>query len=112
MFKQMIADVVGPDAHYMVSASYIDFVDSSREYTCRYMCPVYVHQGSVRNIDFDEQGVLLDTFFSPKPGVPAERIRIPYDQIYQIARSPTGGMYVSKDNVYTNRANFRMPPLQ
>ncbi|MVM42286.1 hypothetical protein GO730_39010 [Spirosoma sp. HMF3257] len=66
ILKQMVADMAEPDAHYMVSASYIDFVDSTRLHSRRYMCPIYIHPDSADNFDFDEQGILLDTFFSPR----------------------------------------------
>ncbi|GAB3715776.1 hypothetical protein GCM10027592_56480 [Spirosoma flavus] len=112
VLKQMVADYSDSDCHYMVSASYFDFVDSERQHTRQYMAPIYVHQDSAANIDFDEQGVLLDTFFSPEQDTPAERIRIPYDQIYRIARSSTGGLFTNEDTVYNEPSRFKMPPLR
>ena len=112
ILKQMVADMAEPDAHYMVSASYIDFVDSDRLHTRRYMCPIYVHPDSADQFDFDEQGILLDTFFSPEKGTLPERIRIPYDQIYRIAKSPTGGLFVDEDSVYQDSSKFKIPPLK
>ncbi|WP_020597287.1 hypothetical protein [Spirosoma panaciterrae] len=95
----------------MVSASYIDFIDTDRDHSRQYMCPIFVHQDSAANIDFDEQDMLLDTFFSPEPGAPAKRIRIPYDQIYQIARNSVGGMFIKEDSVYRESSRFKVPPL-
>ena len=111
VLKKMAADITNPDSHHLVSASYFDFVDSQRPYTRRYMCPIYVHQDSASNLDFDEQGILLDTFFSPEEGTPAERIHIPYDQIYSVAKSPTGGLYTDEHRLYSEPSKFKMPPI-
>lgn len=111
VLKELTADTPDPASHYMISASYFDFIDSDRTHTRQYMCPIYVHQDSASNTDFDEQGILLDTFFSPEKDTPAERIRIPYDQIYRVAKSPTGGLFVDEDSVYQDLSKFKMPPI-
>lgn len=62
ILNQMVSNVTDPNAHYMVSANYIDFVDSARLHTRRYMCPIYVHADSASQFDFDQEGILLDNF--------------------------------------------------
>ncbi|GAB4019136.1 hypothetical protein [Spirosoma koreense] len=112
ILNQMVSDVADPHAHYMVSANYIDFVDSARLHIRRYMCPIYVHADSASQFDFDPEGILLDTFFSPEKGTLPERIHIPFSQIYRVAKCPAGGMFVDKDIIYEDSSKFKMPPLQ
>ena len=112
ILNQMVSDVADPNTHYMVSANYIDFVDSARLHTRRYMCPIYVHADSASQFDFDQEGILFDTSFSPEKGTLPELIRIPFSQIYRVAKSPTGGMFVEKDIIYEDSSKFKMPPLK
>ena len=112
VIKQMIADLANPNQHYMVSANYLEFVDGNREYLRRYIAIIYVHRDSARNVAIDQQGLLLDALLSPDKDAPWERIRLPYSQIYEVARNQTGGMFTDEDSVYHEPAKLRMPPLR
>ena len=109
--KQMIVDLASSDQHYMVSANYYDFLDQSRPHPRRYMAIIYFHQDSAWDLAIDQQELLADVLLSPDKDAPRERIRIPYNQIYQVARNQTGGLFTEEDSVYYKPAIFKMPPL-
>lgn len=112
LLRQMVTGIDGPNEwHYFVSASYIEFIGGKRTHKRLYMCLIYVHPDSSKNFDFDDESLLLDTFFSRLPNAVAERIRIPFDQIYSIQKNKAGGVYTDDDRVYCDYSRSRVPKL-
>ena len=107
----MLADLIDADNHWMVSASYLEYLDADCAGRRLYLAPVHFHVDSAWTIVLAEMGVELNVLMTPNPKGRRFRVRIPYDQIYNVARKPGGGLFTQQDSVYYDLSKLVMPPI-
>ena len=95
VLKAMLADLIEADNHWMVSAYYLEYLDADYAGRRLYLAPVHFHVDSAWQVLLAERGIELDALMIPRPDGRRVRIRVPYDQIYNVGINCKSGTKLS-----------------
>ena len=114
ILRQMLTDINDPKCHYWLYSNYFEIQPPTERTVARwYMTPLFLDYDAIWNAELVEDGMLCDVILKNKLPAERERIKIEYEQIYNVKRFVKGQPTTEKDSqLYYNSSKLKMPPVK
>lgn len=100
VLQRVVTGLADPDNHYMISANYYDhIIPGQSKYDRWFIAIMYLHQESAWNVELGSDEILMDLILNRDEPREMYRIKIPYDEIWQVQEGHSPA-FTDKDQVF------------